>query len=90
MGIKGACPLGLPPPLGERGGHHRNFHGSVKNSDGISQSHFFIKIALVFPYPAFFRATPEGIDCQSRIEEAPAGRMGIIQDPSVVQEPWRS
>ena len=24
MGVKGACPLGLPPPLGERGGHPRN------------------------------------------------------------------
>ncbi len=24
MGVKGACPLALPPPLGERGGHHPN------------------------------------------------------------------
>ena len=23
-GVKGACPLGLPPPLGERGGHPHN------------------------------------------------------------------
>ncbi|PKL63742.1 MAG: hypothetical protein CVV32_11850 [Methanomicrobiales archaeon HGW-Methanomicrobiales-3] len=23
-GVKEACPLGVPPPLGERGGHHRN------------------------------------------------------------------
>ena len=26
MGVKGACPLGLLAPLGERGGHPRNFH----------------------------------------------------------------
>ena len=25
-GVKGAAPLGLPPPLGERGGHPRKFH----------------------------------------------------------------
>ena len=25
-GVKGACPLGLPPPLGERGGHPHNYH----------------------------------------------------------------
>ena len=30
MGVKGASPLGLPPPLGERGGHPRNFHASLK------------------------------------------------------------
>ena len=30
-GVKGACPLGLPPPLGERGGHPHNFHASSKN-----------------------------------------------------------
>ena len=35
MGVKGACPLGLPPPLGERGGHPRNFHASSKNSRGF-------------------------------------------------------
>jgi hypothetical protein len=28
IGVNGACPLGLPPPLGERGGHPRNFHAS--------------------------------------------------------------
>jgi hypothetical protein len=32
IGVKEACPLGLLPPLGERGGHHRNFHASSKNS----------------------------------------------------------
>ncbi len=26
MGVKGAYPLGLPPPLGERGGHPHKFH----------------------------------------------------------------
>ena len=36
MGVKGACPLGLPPPLGERGGHPRNFHASLKKLEGIS------------------------------------------------------
>ena len=35
MGVKGACPLMLPPPLGERGGHPRNFHASSKNSRGF-------------------------------------------------------
>ena len=34
-GVKGACPLGLPPPLGERGGHPRNFHTSSKNMRGF-------------------------------------------------------
>ena len=36
MGVKGACPLGLPPPLGERGGHPRNFHASYKKVEGVS------------------------------------------------------
>jgi hypothetical protein len=35
MGVKGACPLGLPPPLGERGGHPPNFHATSKNTEGI-------------------------------------------------------
>ena len=34
IGVKGACPLMLPPPLGERGGHHSNFHVSSKNQEG--------------------------------------------------------
>ena len=25
MGVKGVCPLGVPPPLGERGGHSHKF-----------------------------------------------------------------
>ena len=33
LGVKGACPLGLPPPLGERGGHPRNFHASLKKRE---------------------------------------------------------
>ena len=41
MGVKGACPLGLPPPLGERGGHPRNFHANSKNARGLLQSPFF-------------------------------------------------
>ena len=36
MGVKGACLPGLPPPLGERGGHPRNFHASSKKLEGIS------------------------------------------------------
>jgi hypothetical protein len=36
MGVKGACPLGLPPPLGERGGHPHNFHVSLKKLERIS------------------------------------------------------
>ncbi len=40
-GGQGACPLGLPPPLGERGGHPRNFHASSKNSRGFLQSRIF-------------------------------------------------
>ena len=38
FGVKGDCPLGLPPPLGERGGHTRNFHASRKNAKGFLQS----------------------------------------------------
>jgi len=34
LGIKGACPLMLPPPLGERGGHPRNFHTISKKRGG--------------------------------------------------------
>ena len=51
---------------------------------------FLLKSHSFFLYPAFFQATPAGIDCQSKIEEAPVGRMGIKQDLSVVQEPWLS
>ena len=40
MGVKGACPLMLPPPLGERGGHPRNFHAISKNSKVFLQSRF--------------------------------------------------
>ncbi len=36
MGVKGACPLGLPPPLGEGGGHPRNSHAQLKKIEGIS------------------------------------------------------
>jgi hypothetical protein len=35
-GVKGACPLGLLPPLGERGGHPRNFHAREKKREWIS------------------------------------------------------
>ena len=41
MGVKGACPLGLPPPLGERGGHPRNFHRQLKTLKGITIEPFF-------------------------------------------------
>ena len=41
MGVKGACPLMLPPPLRERGGHPRNFHASEKKLEGISTEPFF-------------------------------------------------
>ena len=41
IGVKGACPLGLPPPLGERGGHPRNFHAISKNPRGFPQSQKF-------------------------------------------------
>ena len=36
MGVKGACPLMLPPPLGERGGHPRNFYDNLKKLERIS------------------------------------------------------
>ena len=36
MGVRGGLLLGLPPPLGERGGHPRNFPVSSKNTEGIS------------------------------------------------------
>ena len=43
MGGKGACPPGLPPPPGERGGHSRNFHASSKKPGrDFLQSLFFI------------------------------------------------
>ena len=46
MGVKGACPLGLPPPLGERGGHPRNFHASSRKLEG----HFYrTKISYYTP-----------------------------------------
>ena len=48
MGVKGACPLMLPPPLGERGGHPRNFHASSKNSRGFLQSPFLMKENRIF------------------------------------------
>ena len=35
MGVKRACLLGLPPPLGERGSHPFNFHASSKNARGF-------------------------------------------------------
>ena len=47
MGVKGACPLGLPPPLGERGGHPRNFHASLKKLEGISTEPFYL---IPFPH----------------------------------------
>jgi hypothetical protein len=31
-GVKGYAPLGLPPPLGERGGHPHNNRGLPNNS----------------------------------------------------------
>ena len=31
IGIKGACPFGLPPSLGREGADPRNFHASSKN-----------------------------------------------------------
>jgi hypothetical protein len=47
MGVKGACPLGLLPPLGERGGHARNIHdGSKKNAGGFLKSFFFVFFTL--------------------------------------------
>ena len=42
-GVKGACPLMLPPPLGERGGHRRNFHAISKNPRGFLQKRIFLK-----------------------------------------------
>ena len=39
-GGQGGLPLGLPPPLGERGGHPRNFHARKKRK-GISTEIFF-------------------------------------------------
>ena len=33
-GVKGAYPLMLPPPRGERGGHTRNFHAGLKKNRG--------------------------------------------------------
>ena len=35
MGVKGACPLMLPPSLGERGGHLRNFYATQKTRKGF-------------------------------------------------------
>ena len=36
MGVKGACPLGPPPPPGERGEEFAHFHASSKKLEGIS------------------------------------------------------
>jgi hypothetical protein len=33
--VKGAAPLGLPPPIGERGGHNHNYHIGLPNNIGI-------------------------------------------------------
>ena len=33
MGVKGTCPLGLPPPLGERGGHPLKFRCVATQND---------------------------------------------------------
>jgi hypothetical protein len=42
MGVKGLALLGLPPPLGERGGYPCDFHASSKNPEGIStEPNFF-------------------------------------------------
>jgi hypothetical protein len=37
----GGAPLGLPPPLGERGGHPRNFYASSKNARDFYKAEFF-------------------------------------------------
>jgi hypothetical protein len=42
MGVKGACPLGLPPPLGERGGHPHNFHASSKTRRDLYRANFSV------------------------------------------------
>ena len=34
-GVQGAAPLGLPPPLGERGGHHHYYHIWFPNNIGL-------------------------------------------------------
>ena len=51
MGVKGACPLGLPPPLGERGGHPRNYHANSKNARGLLQSPFLNHFFVMQPVP---------------------------------------
>jgi hypothetical protein len=42
LGVKGACPLGLLPPLGERGGHPRKYH-RVDYTNDFNQAEIFIK-----------------------------------------------
>ena len=46
---QGAPPPGLPPPLGERRGHPRNFRASSKNTTDFYKAnflHFFYEITL--------------------------------------------
>ena len=45
MGSGGLCPLMLLPPLGERGGHPRNFH-ATSNGGEDEQSKFFTIFSL--------------------------------------------
>jgi hypothetical protein len=40
-GGQGGLPLGPHPPLGERGGHPRNFDAGSKNPEGISPEPIF-------------------------------------------------
>ena len=49
MGVKGAAPLGCLP-LGERGGHPRNFHASQKTRRDFYRadiSYFFIPVVTL-------------------------------------------
>jgi hypothetical protein len=45
---QGACPPGMPLPLGERGGHSRNFHKKVKKKNSTEHAFLFGKL-LLFP-----------------------------------------
>ena len=48
-GSRGRCPLGLPPPLEERGSYPRNFHANSKNSKGFLQSrHIILDSSLLY------------------------------------------
>ncbi len=65
-GVKGAAPLGLPPPLGERGGHHHYYHIWFPNN-------IELRISTEFKIASFFEGYPE--------IESPEQQTGILQGP---------